>query len=608
MMPTMRTVRIGNAQAFWGDRADAAAEMLAREPELDYLTLDYLAEVSLSILAMQRERDPQAGFARDFIDVVRSLGSYWNSGGRCRIIANAGGLNPRGCAEACQHVLAEVGCRAMRIGVVSGDDVLEMLRDGSAADSDYCNLDTGEPIRRVRDRLVTANAYLGAAGIVEALAHGADIVITGRVADPSLAVAPCLHHFGWQDDELDRLAGATVAGHLIECGTQVTGGISTDWLDVPDPTHIGFPVVEIEEDGSCIVTKPRDTGGCVSAMTVKEQLVYEIGDPDNYVSPDVTVSFLPIQVDDLGNDRVRVSGASGKPRTDTYKVSATFRDGFRSAGTITIIGRNSVKKARRCGELVLRRVHEAGYDLRATHIECFGQNGGGEGSTVGETVLRIAVEADTSEAAEQFSRELMPLITSGPQGTTGYAEGRPRVHPVFRYWPCLIPRNFLQPSVEVVVSGKSPTVGSLSASRMTATCSPQASGNIRLPEPNLARANVRSDPTNPEAREIALYDIACARSGDKGANANIGVIARSSEFWEFLRSWLTADRVARYFSALEPETVKRYELSNIQALNFILRGALRQCLRTDVQGKALGQMLLEMPIPDDIMGTVTTRR
>jgi hypothetical protein len=352
----MRTVRIGNAQAFWGDCENAAAEMLAREPELDYLTLDYLAEVSLSILAMQRERDPQAGFARDFIAVVRSLVPYWNSGGRCRVIANAGGLNPRGCAEACQHVLAEAGCRAMRIGVVSGDDVLEMLRDGSEADSDYCNLDTGDPISRVRDRLVTANAYLGAAGIVEALDDGADIVITGRVADPSLTVAACIHHFSWKDDQFNCLAGATVAGHLIECGTQVTGGISTDWLDVPDPTHMGFPVVEIAEDGSCIVTKPQGTGGCVTAMTAKEQLVYEIGDPDNYLSPDVTVSFLPIQVDDLGNDRVRVSGASGRSRPEMYKVSATFRDGFRSAGTITIIGRSSV----RCREAMCRNGRERG--------------------------------------------------------------------------------------------------------------------------------------------------------------------------------------------------------------------------------------------------------
>ena len=229
-------------------------------PELDYLTLDYLAEVSMSILAMQRERDPNAGYARDFVEVVRSLVPYWTSGGRCRVIANAGGLNPQGCAEACRAVLTEAGCRSLKIGVVTGDDVLELVRAANASSSDFQNLDTHAKLHEVRDRLVTANAYLGAWPIVEALAGGADIVITGRVADPSLVVAPCIHHFGWNENELDRLAGATVAGHLIECGTQVTGGISTDWLDVPDAAHIGFPIVEVSDDGSCIVTKPQRHG------------------------------------------------------------------------------------------------------------------------------------------------------------------------------------------------------------------------------------------------------------------------------------------------------------------------------------------------------------
>ena len=249
-----KPVRIGNAQAFWGDRTDAAAEMLAREPGLDYLTLDYLAEVSMSILAMQRERDPGAGYAREFVEVVRSLVPYWTSGGRCRLIANAGGLNPQGCADGCRTVLTEAGCRPLKIGVVTGDDVSELLSAANASSSDFQNLDTHAKLTEVRDRLVTANAYLGARPIVEALAGGADIIITGRVADPSLVVAPCIHHFGWNENELDRLAGATVAGHLIECGTQATGGISTDWLDLPDAAHIGFPIVDVSDDGSCVVT------------------------------------------------------------------------------------------------------------------------------------------------------------------------------------------------------------------------------------------------------------------------------------------------------------------------------------------------------------------
>jgi hypothetical protein len=293
--------------------------MLSQEPHLDYLTLDYLAEVSMSILAAQRDRDPGAGYARDFVDVVKSLAPYWSSGGRCRLIANAGGLNPRGAAEACREALDQAGCRAMRIGVVTGDDILDLVRAAAAGGSatEFAHLETGHAIGMIADRLVTANAYLGAEPIAEALAAGAEIVITGRVADPSLVVAACQHHFGWNDDELDRLAGATIAGHLIECGTQVTGGISTDWLDVPDPVHIGFPIVEVAEDGSCFVTKPRGTGGRVTAMTVKEQLVYEIGDPDSYLSPDVTVSFRSLMVKELGGDRVRVSGAGGRARPGT---------------------------------------------------------------------------------------------------------------------------------------------------------------------------------------------------------------------------------------------------------------------------------------------------
>jgi len=585
------TVRIGNAQAFWGDRGDAAAEILALEPELDYVTLDYLAEVSMSILAVQRERDPQAGYARDFVDVVRSLVPYWSSGGRCRLIVNAGGLNPHGCADACRTALEEASCRSLRIGVVTGDDVLDVLLatgDGPAS-SKFRNLDTGTAINAVSDRLVTANAYLGAAPIAEALAAGADIVITGRVADPSLVVAACMHHFGWSDDDFDRLAGATIAGHLIECGTQVTGGISTDWLDVPDLGHIGFPIVELSSDGSCVVTKPRGTGGQVTELTVKEQLVYEIGDPANYLSPDVTVSFLSLLVEDLGDDRVYVSGAIGSPPPATYKVSATFRDGFRSAGTLTVIGRNSVEKARRCGELVLQRVAEGGFELRDSVVECFGSGS--------ETVLRVAVEAESRPAVECFARALMPFITAGPQGTTGYAEGRPRIHPMIHYWPCLIDRNAITALVEVIAYDghadefESGWLGSSAASPQRSAILGARSAGPQSPV----------EPANKTAQHgtIALYDIASARSGDKGNNANVGVVVRHPSAWDFLYIWLTAERVAEFYSDLNVESVNRFELPNLGTLNFVLRGVLRRSLQTDAQGKAFGQKLLEMPLPAD---------
>jgi hypothetical protein len=602
MKAMMNAVRIGNAQAFWGDRSDAAAEMLLREPGLDYLTLDYLAEVSMSILAIQRERDPDAGYARDFVDVVRTLIPYWASGGRYRLITNAGGLNPRACAEACRRVLEDGGCRSMQIGVITGDDVLDVIRRApiNTSSQQFRNLDTSRPISDVRDRLVTANAYLGAEPIVEALAAGADIVITGRVADPSLTAAACVHHFGWSDNDVDRLAGATVAGHLIECGTQATGGISTDWLDVPIHPPIGFPIVEVSDDGSCIVTKPPGTGGCVTAMTVKEQLVYEIGDPANYLSPDVTVSFLTLTVDDLGQNRVRVGGATGKPRPDTYKVSATFRDGFRSAGTLTIVGRDCVAKARRCGELVLERVRQAGFELRDSIIECLGSGDSAAGivaarngqSGFGETVLRVAVESDAREAAERFSRELMPLITAGPQGTTGYAEGRSRIHPVFRYWPCLIGRDEVTPHVEVLSTSEATSTSSTAIHRPSNIVHPTSS--IQHPTSNIQH------PASSIQQPSYLYDIAAARSGDKGTSANIGVIARSDSWWDFLQTWLTAERVANYVARLGVDSVERFELPNLAALNFVLHGALRRNVRTDAQGKAFGQILLEMQLPDDV--------
>ncbi len=452
-------LRIGNAGAFWGDRIGAAAELARLQPDLDYITLDYLAEVSMSILARQQERNPHAGYAGDFIEVVRTLSPILcrQSSRRLRIVTNAGGLNPRACAEACRGVLAQAGCRNPRIGIVSGDDVLEQIRDGGESAGRFVNLETGQPVDTIRGSLVTANAYLGAEAIARALEQGADIVITGRVADPSLTVGPCVHHFGWSLHAFDHLAGATVAGHLIECGTQVTGGISTHWLDMPDPANLGYPVAEVEADGTCVITKPANTGGRVELRTVKEQLLYEIGDPENYVSPDVVVSFLTLSVSEAGPDRVRISGARGRPPTGTYKVSATYRAGYRASGTLTVFGRDAVAKARRCAHVVEQRLRRDGCEPQQWHAECLGTGDVLPGVFAGamsasglETVLRLSVADQRREVVDRFTRELMPLITCGPQGITGYAEGRPRIHEVVGYWPCLIDRRSVIPRTEIL--------------------------------------------------------------------------------------------------------------------------------------------------------------
>ncbi|NDC62472.1 MAG: acyclic terpene utilization AtuA family protein [Planctomycetia bacterium] len=590
-------VRIGNAQGFWGDRPAAARELLSQAPDLDFLTMDYLAEVSMSILARQRERDPRLGYARDFVDVVASLADYWAAGGRCRLIVNAGGLNPHGCAEACRTVLEKRGCRPLTIGIVSGDDCLEALRGADAPADAFANLDSNARLATVRDRLVTANAYMGAAGIVRALSAGADLVITGRVADPSLVVAACVEAFGWRSDAWGALAGATVAGHLLECGTQVTGGIATDWLGVPDPAHMGFPIAEIGPDGACVITKPERSGGMVTPETVREQLVYEIADPGRYVSPDVTVSFRELRVEPLGGDRVRVFGARGSPRPDTLKVSATYRDGWRAAGTLTIFGPNAVDKARRCGEIVLERLREAGCAYRDWIVECLGSGDSvpvdrpAAGGAAIETVLRIAVEADSESDVEAFCRELMPLVTAGPQGTTGYAEGRPRVHPVYRYWPCLIGADAILPRVDCLR-----TVDTLGARQEPALWPPADRREAASLRPAMPRATAKPAPAMQPAEAATLGEIAYGRSGDKGTAANVGVIARSPEHYRWLADWLTADRVARFFAPLGVESVERHELPNLGGLNFLVRGVLRRGIRNDAQGKALAQALLAMPL------------
>lgn len=465
-------IRIGNASGFWGDQPNAAARLVAQQPDLDYLTLDYLAEVSLSIMASMRAKDPGAGYARDFVEVVRSLVPFWHSGGRTKVVTNAGGLDPGACAQACAAVLREAGLGKLRIAVVDGDDVLAILKEarsgcvaglvetgpGSATPATmFSNLESGAPLSSVIDRVVTANAYLGADGIADALRAGADLVITGRVADPSLTVGPCMAHFGWKPGDHDALAGATVAGHLIECGTQVCGGFSTDWLAVMDPGSIGFPIVEMSNDGSCVVTKPAGTGGTVSVQTVKEQLLYEIGDPGSYLSPDVTVSFLTLRVEQIGSDRVRVSHASGRAPTSQYKVSATYRDGYKAHGMITVFGHDAVKKARVAGEGILRRLRDAGNDYRDHLIECLGTGASVRGivsrmsdTHLVETVLRVSVASDHKQPVERFTKEIASLVTCGPQGVTGYATGRPKILPIFGYWPTLIPKSIVRSKITVL--------------------------------------------------------------------------------------------------------------------------------------------------------------
>jgi hypothetical protein len=440
----VKRVRIGNGCGFWGDNLDAPV-LLARDGRLDYLTLEYLAELTMSILALQKLRDPQAGFATDFLDVLERLCPILREQPNLKIVTNAGGMNPAACARRARAILDAAGLHARGVAAVSGDDLLPRMEELMGQGHPFTNLDTGEALSTVRPRVVSANAYLGARPIVAALQSGASVVITGRVADASLTVAPAVHEFGWSWDNWDRLSATTVAGHLIECGAQATGGLWINWQDAPDLANVGYPIAEIGEDGIVDITKPTNTGGAVNIETISEQLLYEVGDPAVYLTPDVVADFTSVRLTEPGPDVVRVEGAKGKPATDSYKVSIAYRDGWMASGMLVIYGWDSAAKARRCGEILLNRVKRAGYDLARTNIECLGAGDSVPGPWTPrriqespEVVLRVSVHDARREAVERFTKEFAPLVTSGPPGVTGYTTGRPAVREVFAYWPALV--------------------------------------------------------------------------------------------------------------------------------------------------------------------------
>jgi hypothetical protein len=448
----MKRVRVGNGCGFWGDNLDAPIA-LAEAGRLDYLTLEYLAELTMSILALQKQRDAQAGFAGDFLDVLERLAPVLKKQPGLKVVTNAGGMNPRACAARARELLDRAGLASKKIAVVAGDDLLPRLDELLAAGHALDNFDTGAPLAEVRPRLVSANAYLGAGPIVEALRLGADVVITGRVADASLTVGPAVHELGWAWDDWDRLAAASVAGHLIECGAQATGGLWCNWQET-DLAAVGYPLVEIGQDGAFTLTKPPGSGGAVNRETATEQLLYEVGDPAAYLTPDVVADFTSVQISEAGPDVVAVSGARGRPATDTYKASLAYRDGYAASGTLLIAGPGAAEKARQCGRIILERLRRAGAEPQHHLVECLGAGASAPGVLpvvdAPEVVLRVAVRDARKAVVERFTKELAPLVTSGPPGVTGYTSGRPPVREVFAYWPALIAKGAVTPTVEVI--------------------------------------------------------------------------------------------------------------------------------------------------------------
>ncbi len=453
----MKTIRIACGQGFWGDWLEAPARLIEGGP-VDYLVLDYLAEVTMSIMQKQKSRNPKAGFATDFVALMdRILPRILTK--NIRVIANAGGVNPQACAEAVRMVAAKHGLAdRLRIGIVAGDDLLPCLDDLLAAGHRLENLDTGEPLAAVRERIQSANAYFGAQPIVEALRRGAQVIITGRCTDTGLALAPCMHELDWPADDWHRLAAGTVAGHIIECGAQCTGGnCLADWETMPDYANIGFPVVEMSEDGSFLVTKHPGTGGRVTVASVKEQLVYEMGDPKAYITPDCIADFTTIQLTQEGDDCVRVGGVQGRPATELYKVSASYFAGYKAVGSLIYAWPDAYAKARQADAMLRQRLADLGLAFDEIWTEyvganaCHGPRLSGEPShDIPEVVLRVAVRSADQAAVERFTKELAPLALNGPPTVTGFGSGRPKVEEVVAYFPALIPKSVVTPAVALL--------------------------------------------------------------------------------------------------------------------------------------------------------------
>lgn len=581
-----KLVRIGCSSGFWGDSA-LAAPQLVRGAKIDYLVSDYLAEVTMSILARAKARSEHLGYATDFVTItMKSLINEIKEKG-IKVISNAGGLNPLACRDALQKIAidAEVD---VKIGAILGDNLIDRAKE--FRDDEILEMYSGAPFP---PDVVSINAYLGGRPIAQALDEGCDIVITGRCVDSAVTLGPLMYEFGWSDIEYDKLSGGTLAGHIIECGAQCTGGLFTDWHLVDSWENIGYPIAECESDGSFTITKPTGTDGLICFGSVAEQLLYEMSDPGAYHVPDVACDFTQVEVREVGENRVKVNGALGQAPTSTYKTSCTYRDGYKNQALLVIGGYEAPQKARRTAETVLARTRKMFAernvgDYSETRIEAVGAEqmyGANARVESREVVMKIAVKHEDKEALELFGREFAPAGTSMAPGTTGFGGGRPAPSPVIRMFSFLTKKELVpikliigkeESSVEISTHGGFRESASLKVRPVAAT----------PPEGDLLR--------------VPLIRVCFGRSGDKGNIANIGLIARDPKYLPILRHQVTAKRVMQHFAHNSCESVERYDLPGIAGMNFLLHNALggggMASLHTDSLAKAYCQILMCMKI------------
>lgn len=590
-------LRIGGASAFWGDTSTGAAQ-LVDSGEVDVLIFDYLAEVTMSIMAGAKLKDPNAGFAPDFIGVLKPLlGKIKQQD--IKVLSNAGGVNLNACATALRQVIAELELD-LSVAVVDGDNLIERLPKLQPLNDMF----SGEPLP---ERCLSFNAYLGAPAIRDALALGADIVITGRVADSALVLGPLMQHFGWAENDYDLLAQGSLAGHIIECGTQCCGGNFTDWqLVANDYADMGFPIAHCQANGDFIVSKPQGTGGLVSRLTVAEQLVYEIGDPKAYLLPDVICDFSRVQLEQLGENRVKITGATGLPPTTSYKASATAIDGFRCTASFVLAGIDANAKAKAVSQAILTKVNTINAKQGLSPIDDIDIELLGSEATYGphaqalnnrEVVVKMTLRHASKKALVTFTKEIAQASTAMAPGICGLMGGRPKVSPVIRLYSCLIDKQQIHVGIALERQQQAVEIAPGEAFNYQAQCLSQLSST------QLSAAQVQ--PITSGTHQVALVKLAVARSGDKGDHSNIGVIARRPEYLAAIKQALSGEQIAAYMAhILSPSSaISVFELPGIDGINILLENALggggMASLRIDPQGKALAQQLLQMPISID---------